>query len=1499
MSELREEILGVGINKKRIIGVILIALILISIFAFSVTFFSYLFGSQREFPSDNIDDFTFEDALLIKPPFPFDEDFWRDFFADHNITDIPPGVLDMLSEMLDGDIDDLDLEDFSNAQLAALFGALFAEVEVFRVFGYSSFNDMEDVLWKYEAFDYYNGSGWTSNAATDLYNFYSYGDYLSDYAPDPELLTIKMPIPAESGSNHLNIPTLFPIPFIIEDSLSGPNLNTGSEQLYKDEYNSTTMDLYFSTDGDVNITFDMFGLYNHLSTPDELNSTAVEASWTPSYIIDKYIQLPPTIEVYKTNNNFFNNHLTNLEGIINDDDNAFEVANKIRIYLQTQFSLPSSIEDYSPAPADRDIVDWFCETEQGVWSDFASAFCAFSRAFGVASRFVDGFNSYMTEEIFDDDLGQFGFPIKYKNLYNWAEIYIPTDVSGDGKWVQFDIFDSYGGGGNPIIGGDYNITVSTDQSSYLRPDIATITATVTSDTDPLDGLTITFEDYTTGQTLGQDITDATGIASIQVDINSTFTVGPHLIEASYDFLNPPGYNLTAVEGDVSIMLTDVNPGVINISDPQPHNINVAGYVYDPLNNNTVEGPQLNINMFEKGTATLVPSVFDPPAINTTTNGVFTDVLDVDYNDDGFFEVQANLDGIWWVDTPLGKYEYSILCSLFNVGYVLFTNSSNRMELNITKELDVLFYINGTDSTDPNTPLVNRTQTLNLTARAFSVISGPYPNREVFFYDYSRGNVLLGSAMTDSNGYASINYFIGNYCKAGPNLLYARLGVQENYSYFILNEVPIINIISGPSPQVINRSGAGTTEFNIVGEIYDSANNSLPISYSEITLIMRKGGLDYSSYLDPSEMYPYQTDSTGTFDLTFGVLDDTPPGNYTLRLDFNGTIDLSSYPYSYQFNLPILSTSSSFINKLKVDAEASFLFWINDTTSDNYDNPRINRDGDLNLTAYIHTAGNFSDYIRDGEQVEFYDVTQNILIGSDTTTDGYATVIYETNDTTTAGPHLIYAKWNNRENYSYFVLNDSININLDPWPRPRVLNKYDPTDYFIIQGYLNDTEDNPIKYGEISIHLFDDGAEIDAALRLISGSYESNQYGAIYAEVGIQSFVPTGNFTLEVWFNGTFIYSSPNNFNNEHDFSLTYINSTATTPDQLMVWDPNDIDIYLWIDGTPTLPTYYEGDGDHPEKYNRGAIINFTVFVNLTLGPADYDDVKIWDVFNSSYLLGIHTYDSFDGGYWNFTINTTSWNAGLHYIKVNWSSFAVFNYTYVIIDEKITIFPMISPDNTILRNVDSFSVSGTITDLGVPLRGLVLNVNLLDSTFTDVTGFYLIGSNTMTINDDGSFLFSNSISLSCPYGQYWLNVTFNGDIDYTGIAQTDFMVHNGSLIQINITARTYIVANYDTRVEKSGFYEGDDLYIYGTLYWDNGSVVANREVNVTIRDEFGNILATATQVTNPSGFFNISITIGLWDEDTTEVWANFYPADSFPFPENTFIIYTPVLVLRQS
>jgi hypothetical protein len=1471
MSELREELLDTGINKKRVLGVILVAVLLISAFAFSTFFISLLFGSQRLNPNKKKEDTDYEPAELIAAPYPFDEDFWQDLLDQIDPADIP-NLLDMLSEMFDGDIDDLDLGNFSQGLLDLLYSGA-GEMEVFRVYNYLNFANMSDVLWKYESFDQYTGDGWHSTAGSDIYSFFTYGEYFSRYSPDPELLKIKMPLSPNIGINSMVLPSLFPTPNIMENSISAPNLMPGTETLYKTDFNSSTLDLSFTSDVDVNMTYEMFGF--DLPSALEINNSAVEASWTPAPIQAKYLQLPPDISIYKSNNPYFTNHTNILNATINDTDNAFTVADKIRIYLQTQFSFPLDPDDYNPAPEGRDVVDWFCETQQGVWSDFASAFCAFSRVFGVSSRYIDGFNSLMIEEFFDDDEGQLGFAVKYKNLYSWAEIYVPTDIFGTGNWIQIDVFDSYGGGGNPLLGGNYNITVSPDKFMVNRPDVINITATMSSSVgDPVDNNRLTFTDLTTGQEIGIDYTNTFGSASVLYNINSSHVVGPHIIEARYDFFTA-GANVTTILGNIGVNLTIVNPSVVNRSDAIPDTINVQGTLYDPLNGERVQDASINFHLFQIGTSIEEFGAFTPSSTITDSFGNFNDNLNINpLVSAGQYEVRADFNGTWIL------YGFP-----FNIPII--NDSSNRMALNLTTALTTWFYINGISTTNPNLPSVSRYQILNLTAMVIMEGFGPMSNEIVNFYDYTRGGIQIGSDTSDLNGFASINYTVGINSLTGPNLLFSMIGPQMNYSYYILNEEPTINAISGPTPRVINRTGGGATQFNIVGDIADTTNLS-PLSFSEITLKLIKGGTDFSLYLVPAESYPYQTDGTGTFDLTFGVAPNTPPGNYSLRLDFNGTIDLTSYPYSNLFNLPYINTSTYYSFEIKIDAESSLEFWINGVPSDDAYNPEVYRDDTLNLTAYVHHGG---VPVIDGEWIYFYDITQdNLLIGSAQTVGGYVQVWYTTNLSTSAGPHLIYATWNNKFNFSYFIYDAPISVNLDICPLPREINRTGSIGTnFAIHGYINDTlNGNSVKNSVIEVFLYDGFIDVSFYLNLESGSLQLDGTGEIDLAYSVSASTPAKNYTLEVWINGIFVYTNPVY---PQFFNIWYLGNFTNFANgiyELKVLDPDNINIFFAINGSPTLSFYW--DAQPPERFVRGDIINFSVYITQSGTPVTSGTVAIYDVFNSVLLDSyLYTGAELPQGYHEFLINTSTWHGGLHRIRVNWSGFATFNTTYIIINETASIFAS-SNKPSIIRVLDNFITSGSVQENAVLLRGLRVNLILLDSSFTDVSGF-LTGPQSLTTNIFGSFQFDNSVDITCPQGQYFIRIDFNGTIVAPGIFLNDYMVHNSSvLIPLDIIGGTSLSGNYETLVVIDDWYFGDDCYVYGNLNWDNGTQMAFMEINVTIRDGLGAILATQTGFTDAFGFFNMTFIVGDWLDDT-EVWVNFFPEDinNFGIPNGLYVL----------
>jgi hypothetical protein len=589
----------------------------------------------------------------------------------------------------------------------------------------------------------------------------------------------------------------------------------------------------------------------------------------------------------------------------------------------------------------------------------------------------------------------------------------------------------------------------------------------------------------------------------------------------------------------------------------------------------------------------------------------------------------------------------------------------------------------------------------------------------------------------------------------------------------------------------------------------------------------------------------------------------------------------SSPYPYLFNLPYINTSTYYTYEIQIDADSSLEFWINGFPSDDAYNPTINRDGILNLTAYIHIAG---VPVTDGEWVYFFDGTQdNLFIGGAQTSSGYAQVFYNTNWNTTAGPHLIYATWNSKFNFSYFILDAPISVNLDICPQPREINRSGTIGRnFWIHGYVNDSSNgNPVKFSIMEVRLYDPA---DVSFYLNEPRFTnlggSGEIDLIYS---VSPSTPANNYTLEVRFDGLFNYLNlfyPQFF----DLSaFTNMTDTANGFFDLKVIDPFDIDIFFFIDGNPTLSFYW--DAQPPERYNGVEQINFSVYITQGGSPVSFGTVSFTDVYTGNPLGS----PSVVSGYASVSANSATWHAGLHRIRAEWSGSAAFNTTYVIINKTANIFAS-SNEASILRSLDNFITSGTVQENSVLLRRLTVNLVLLDSAFNDVST-YLIGPQSFTTNMLGAFQFDNTVNISCPQGQYYIRIDFNGTINAPGIFMNDYMVHNSSLlIPIDIIAGTSLSGNYETNIVKDDWYFGDDCYVYGTLLWDNGTQMAGMEINVTIRDGLGAILATQTGLTDAFGFFNITFSVGDW-LDNTEVWIYFFPEDTnnFGTPDGLYIL----------
>jgi hypothetical protein len=1219
----------------------------------------------------------------------------------------------------------------------------------------------------------------------------------------------------------------------------------------------------------------LFGL--DLPTGAEIDAIAVEPIYTPNPIKDKYLQLKgDTTEVYINYNDDFAYHYNVLDGIIVSSDNAFIVADKIRNYLQYNFARITDPSQYNPAPEGYDQVEWFCEQGIGYWSDFASAFCAFARAFGIASRFVDGFNSFTIQEFYDTVDSKNTFAIKYKNLYNWAEVYIPTSISGDGQWVQIDVYyDNYGS--NPPSTENYLLTLNSDFIAGYRGNVANLTATLTLDGAPVDGATISFYDLNSYQYLGQADTNSYGDALLSINIDNTQVVGPHYILAQFN----PSVNDTTeytVYGDIQVNLQNINPQEVNISIDTITNI--QGYVIDPISNQRVSGATIEFVLLQKGTNNRVGTPpFDITFTTADSNGDFNMDINVDPSVPvGQYDLRIDTNGSWYFTD-------------YAVGFVNY--SSNRMDFNVTKGIvkKVWFYINNVPSNNSDSPVVNRSSTLILKAIVVNETNYPLANQDVFFYDYTRG-IQIGSNTTDANGITIFDYLIGVSSTTGPNLLYAKLGIEENYSYFILNEEPTINIFSGPTPREINRTGAGAsnTIFNIEGEINDSTNGN-PIKYSELHLKLLKSGTDYSLNLIPSSTI--KTDSNGYFNLNFEVDSGTPTGNYTLRLDFNGTIDYSGHPvYPESFYLTYINTSSTFTNELKVTTPATlmFNFWVNGTTSDDYNQPVIIQNGEVNLSVYIEWG---SVPIVDGEWIDFYDVTQDVVIDSVQTINGFAQVLYSTNSSTVAGPHLIYAEWDSNYNYSYFIYDTPIIVDLESGPQPREILRSGSTGRnFNLRGYINDSTNGiPIKYAHIFVYLYDGLTPVSHYLTLESGFFQLDDTGEFNLTFSVLSSTPEKNYTLRVEFNGNFLYSAPNNYHNEHNFDLStfsnFYNITNGFYD-LKVIDPENLDIYLSVEDKPTLPFY--DNGNPPETYNFGEWVHIQVQVIHAL-PYTGKTVYLYDDFTNT-LIDSWTFTGLESpaGFIEFNISTNTLHAGLNRIRVNYESYSTYNTTYIIINEIINI-SINSDKNSVQRNFNIFDVYGLLQQNGTNLDGLRITIRLFEvATMNDFSAYLnLNGPQTRTVSNGNYFYDDTSIFLTCPQGQYILKIIFNGNISEAGIFLTDYMIHTISdPLYINITAGSIIIedsvwSDWEDYAPNQWIFN-DIVHINGTLTWDNGTGMEGVLITVSIRwASNGTIIdSNSTVITGLGGYFEGNLIVGAnWPEDRalTRIWVTYNPLPS--------------------
>lgn len=1189
MSERRKELITEGNAKKQAISVILVAILLFGLYLGSTALFGFLFGT-RTTPSDELTNAPKEKVELFEIAF------------------------DMFDLM-----DLLNYEDLLEH----------ADEAVFYIEDYDYFD--ESWLWKFSVmYEYNNDGSWSQSiSGVSPTGFTSWDDYDNDYS-DRDMIRIKYPIDAIAGENSLVIPTLFPTPHIMDRPWLNPGeywFDPQSSILYKDLFNVASINLNFDSEYSGNLTYDLFE--ESVLSPDELNESAlIEIPAPIKHQYDQYLQIPGDLNFYLQNNPNFKSHYDVLDAIIDYADNTYVKANKIRNYLQENFE----VDFFHSRPATgEDVVEWFCGTQSGIFSDFAAAFTVFARAFGIASRYVDGFNSRYTEESYNQWEGKNYYTIKRLNLYSWSEIYVPLAIDGSGVWTEMDILFE---GQNPLTFEEMEIIVYTNTTSpVIRGDSIKITANLSLGGIPQEGKVITFWDITQNRELGKNITNNQGSCSRTININSSTVVGPHLIRASSGFnIN---YTIYSLYAPIVVTLDNIIPNYIDKS--LTNYTKIMGDLIDPANGNSISDAEVEYTLLDS-TNNKVFSAFDPNFDHTDDIGEFNTTVKIHDNiPSGNYSVRVDFNGSFHVEDSFSGFFYDIFFPLVN-------DSSSTLPIEIVNPEAIFLdlYINGYPHDDYFNPTINRPSTLQLKAELYTE-STKLSNELIYFYDVTEGlpgnPLFINSTLTNSSGIATIPYYLGSNKIAGPHLIYAEWESIITNSYFILDDN--VNIILNPPqpiPNVINRSGSIGYSFNIKGSIVDNVSSN-PIKHAIITVKLLKNNVDNSSYLQPIPSSPNQfyCGVNGFFDLNFEVLDNTPIGNFSIRVDFNGTFDYSWHPIDpITFNLAYINTSTSTDMDLKIEDPEDILieFWINGTkTNSEYNdgNPpwTTNRNEDVNFTVKISRYGTpiTSGYIL------LYDVLEdnsNYIGNKPVDGNGVVEFIFKMNESWVAGSHKIRVKHTdyNTQNYTYIILNESVKVEILTSKDCAIRN----IDSITVSGSIKDIiNDLKVKQVEVTIKIFNK----------TMGDYTNYFYGIgsmIVSEVNNWNYefmiqpklsIPFGEYFLRVDFNGT-ISDYPDPFCSIYLTNYMSPNSSVLKPLNISA-------------GTVIIDGYY--DSDYEDGFVEGETI--TIYGKLT-----WDNGTAMEGYNVNmtledslgYVFAEITNTTLAGGeFWGYILIQSGWD----------------------------------------------------------------------------------------------------------------------------------------------------------------------------------------------------------------------------------------------------------------
>ncbi len=430
----------------------------------------------------------------------------------------------------------------------------------------------------------------------------------------------------------------------------------------------------------------------------------------------------------------------------------------------------------------------------------------------------------------------------------------------------------------------------------------------------------------------QAITNSTGWANYTWTVPTTIGTGPAVIEAYfYDTINSE-YCYDAV---YCVVNRSINLGYI--STPSPTNLvvdddwfsfsallndNTGNAVPDAIIHSVIldtfgseSGFSLRYNPYTFTSASGYAGFGD----QVTGSGIFTTYyVDVWFNNTFYFHNSLfyNIHHYdpGWVTVPWFDSDNAWQCPI-----VISDGSYHAL----------LLWINGTETrldsyTDANPPRsYTKGQIVELMVRAISS-GGPQDSESISFYDVSDGNTLLGTITTAGGGWATCNYLINPNTFTGPHqlrVIWASEGLQ-NYTVAFVNSSTVTLDSFYVSPSNVIR---GQTAISVSGYLHDGNTRGIYRGQVNLVLLSSTGNYIGSGYFTGGSTNQI-TSTSGAFAFNVMISTALQQGTYQIRVDFNQTIDATSFsacPTYLTSASGFLASKSSGVTTINVNASVRF------------------------------------------------------------------------------------------------------------------------------------------------------------------------------------------------------------------------------------------------------------------------------------------------------------------------------------------------------------------------------------------------------------------------------------------------------------------------------------------------------------------------------------------------------------------------------------------------